>query len=45
MEKLQNNILQSAKEAVGVRKISINNKRNRKPWFTPEIKVRANEAT
>ena len=37
-EKLKTNILQSAEEALGKRKIGGSESRNKTPWYTPEVK-------
>lgn len=42
-EKIKNNILKSAGEAISTRRININGKRNSKPWFVEEVKVLAEE--
>lgn len=36
--KIKQNIIHSAKEAIGQRKININGRKNTKPWFTEEVK-------
>lgn len=42
-EKIKSNLLSSATEALGTRKININGRKNDKPWFTEEVKELAKE--
>lgn len=37
------NIIKSSEEAIEIRKVNINGKKNTKPWFTKEVKDLANE--
>lgn len=37
-EKIQNNIIHAAKEAIGTRKVTTNNKQKQKSWFFGEVK-------
>ena len=41
--KIKTNIIESAKEALGTRKVNINGQRNNKPWFTEEVKTLSKE--
>lgn len=42
-ERIKSNILKSAGETIGTRRININRKRNPKPWFVEEITILTEE--
>lgn len=42
-ERIKSNILKSAGETIGTRRININGKRNPKPWFVEDVKILVEE--
>jgi len=42
-KKIRNNIIDSAMEVVGTRKVNTNGRRNNKPWFTEEVRTLTKE--